>query len=149
MNVQPLFASSVFSISASCEVYQVLSYDYVDLNGVYQELLNNQLEFQKEVKKLRLNMAEFLAAEKVYINDQRVEQRILHMDIGLRGSAEVPYFQWVIHFQGIPSPGENSLKSDVETEIAEYRVAWCCFGCVWTESIILSCSIFSSALSMC
>ena len=122
MNVQPLFASSVFSISDSCEVYQVLSYDYVDLNGVYQELLNNQIEFQKEVKKLRLNMAEFLAAEKVYINDQRVDQRILHMDIGLRGSADVPYFQWVIHFQGTPSPGENSLKSDVETEIAEYDI---------------------------
>lgn len=122
MNVQPLFASSVFSISASCEVYQVLSYDYVDPNGVYQELLKNQAAFQNEVKKLRLNMAEFLAAEKVYINGQRVEQRILDMEIGLRGSAEVPFFQWVIHFQGTPRSGENSLKSDVETEIAEYDI---------------------------
>jgi hypothetical protein len=122
MNVYPLFASSVFSISTSCEVYQVLSYDYVDPDGVYKKLLKDQLAFQNEVKKLRLNMAKFLAAEKVYINNQRVEQQILHVDIGLRGSADVPYFQWVIHFQGTPSPDENSLKSDVETEIAEYDI---------------------------
>jgi hypothetical protein len=122
MNVQPLFASSVFSISPTCEVYQVLNYDYYDPGGTYKKLLEDAKAFQQEVKKIRLNMAEFLAAEKVYINDQRVDQRIVHVDIGLRGSASVPYFQWVIHFQGSPRSDENSLKSDVEDEIAEYDI---------------------------
>lgn len=122
MNVQPLFASSVFSIFPNCEVYQVLNYDYHDPEGIYKGLLEDEKAFQHEVKKIRLNMTEFLAAEKVYINDHRVEQTILHVDIGLRGSANVPYFQWVIHFQGPLRADENSLKSDVEEEIAEYDI---------------------------
>ena len=122
MNVQPLFASSVFSILPNCEVYQVLNYDYHDPEGLYKGLLEDERAFQHEVEKIRLNMTEFLSAEKVYINNHRVDQKILHVDIGLRGSAHVPYFQWVIHFQGPLRDDENSLKSDVEEEIAEYDI---------------------------
>ena len=67
-------------------------------------------------------MARFLDAEKVYINGQRVEQKILHVDIGLRGAADIPYIQWVIFFQGKPQRGENILASDVAEEIAEYDI---------------------------
>ncbi len=122
MNVQPLFASSVFTISSELEVYQVINYDYSDPEGVYEKLLEDEEGLQIEVDKIHSNMAEFLAAEKVYINEKRVEQEIVHVDIGLRGSPEIPYFQWVIHFLGTPRSGENSLASDVEVEEAEYDI---------------------------
>jgi hypothetical protein len=122
MNVKPLFASSVFSISSNLEVYQVINYDYSDPDGEYEELLGDEEAYQAEIEKIHLNMAEFLAAEKVYINDKRVEQKILHVDIGLRGCPEIAYFQWVIHFQGIAQRGENSLASDVEVEQADYDI---------------------------
>ena len=118
--VQPLFASAVFTISRNCEIHQVLVYDYADPEGTYKALVEDEIAFRNEVSSLRWNMAEFLAAEKVYINDQRVTQNILHVDIGFRGSSEVPYFQWVIHFEGIRQDGVNSLKSIVEEEITEY-----------------------------
>ena len=118
--VQPLFGSAVFMVSSECEIHQVLTYDYADPEGVYKVLVEDEKSFQKEIKKLRLNMTEFLAAEKVFVNDQRVAQDILYVDIGFRGSADIPYFQWVIRFQGIPRRGVNSLKSIVEEEIAEY-----------------------------
>ncbi|MFX1243578.1 MAG: hypothetical protein ACFE8F_01370 [Promethearchaeota archaeon] len=119
-NVQPLFGSAVFTVSRECEIHQVLIYDYADPEGVYKALVEDETEFRKEIKRLRQNMNAFLAAEKVYINDQRVTQEILHVDIGFRGSADIPYFQWVIHFQGFSRTGINSLKSVVEEERAEY-----------------------------
>lgn len=122
MNVLPIFASSVFSISPSCEVYQVLNYDYLDPENVYKTMLENEQAFQDEVKKIRLNMTEFLEAEKVYINDHRVEQQILHVDIGLRGRTDLVYFQWIIYFRGSPHPVTNVLRSDVEEEVTDYDI---------------------------
>jgi hypothetical protein len=115
-----LFASAVFTISRDCEIHQVLVYDYADPDGAYKALVEDEVAFRNEVSTLRWNMAEFLAAEKVYINDQRVTQEILHVDIGFRGSSDIPYFQWVIHFEGITRNGVNSLKSIVDKEKTEY-----------------------------
>jgi hypothetical protein len=122
MTVQPLFASSVFTISSELEVYQVITYDYRDSEGVYEKLLEDEEALQDEINKIHANMAEFLDAEKVFINDKRVEQKILHVDIGLRGSPKIPFFQWIVHFQGIPKEGQNSLTSMVDEELAEYDI---------------------------
>ncbi len=122
MNVKPIFASSIFSISSDLEVYQVINYDYSDPDGVYKRILEDEEAFQFELDKIYSNMVEFLDAERVYINEKRVKQKIIHVDIGLRGSPETPYFQWVIHFQGIPRKDENSLASDVQEEQAEYAI---------------------------
>jgi hypothetical protein len=122
MNVQPLFASSIFTISPELEVYQVINYDYSDPDGVYERLLNDENALQKEINKIHSNMADFLAAEKVYINEKRVEQKIIHVDIGLRGNPEIVYFQWVVHFQGVKLNEVNSLESDVQVERAEYDI---------------------------
>ncbi len=122
MNVQPLFASSIFSISPILEVYQVIIYDYHDPEGVYERILKDEEALQREVTLIHANMSKFLAAENVFINDERVEQQILHVDIGLRGRPQIAYFQWVVHFQGTPRDGENELSSDIEEELAEYDI---------------------------
>ncbi|MFX1561965.1 MAG: hypothetical protein ACFFDP_01525 [Promethearchaeota archaeon] len=120
MTIEPIFASSIFTISMRCQVYQVLCYDYADSDGLYAQILQDEEAFAKETEMLRENMKRFLDAEKVYINGERVQQQILHVDIGLRGAADLPYIQWVIFFQGSPKKGENVLASDVEEEIVEY-----------------------------
>jgi hypothetical protein len=120
--VTPIFGSSIFSISPYGQVYQVLCFDYADSDGYYEAILHDEKAFADEVEKLRLNMAELLAAERVFINGVRVKQEILHVDIGLRGAADVPYLQWVILFQGAFKQGENSLVSDVPEEVAEYDI---------------------------
>lgn len=122
MELHPLFASSTFSISTDCEIYQVLCYDYADPKGFYAAILRDEQAFESEVKMLRQNMTRFLNAEQVYINGHRVDQKIVHLDIGLRGSADVPYIQWIIHFQGATAPDINTLSSDVEEEQAEYDI---------------------------
>ena len=48
--------------------------------------------------------------------------KILHVDIGLRGAADIPYLKWVIFFQGQLQPGVNSLASNVEEEVSEYDI---------------------------
>jgi hypothetical protein len=122
MTVQPLFASSVFSVTSNMEVYQVINYDYRDSDRMYEKILEDEEALQIELEKIHSNMAEFLAAEKVYINGSRVEQKIVHVDIGLRGTPEIAYFQWVIQFQGNTSTEENVLASVVEEEPAEYDI---------------------------
>lgn len=122
MTVEPIFASSIFTISPSCQVYQVLCYDYADTDGLYEKILHDEAAFAKETEILRGNMKRFLDAEKVYINGKRIQQHILHVDIGLRGAADIPYIQWVIFFQGPPQKGTNTLASDVEEETAEYDI---------------------------
>lgn len=122
MTIEPIFASSIFTISLGCQVYQVLCYDYSDTDGLYEKILHDEAAFVKETETLRENMKGFLDAEKVYINGKRVQQQILHTDIGLRGAAEIPYIQWVIFFQGPPKKDVNILMSQVEEEIAEYDI---------------------------
>lgn len=122
MVVTPIFGSSIFSISPYGQIYQVLCFDYADPDGYYEAILHDEKAFAGEVEKLRLNMAELLAAERVFINGVRVKQEILHVDIGLRGAADVPYLQWVIAFEGAFKQGENTLASDVPEEVAEYDI---------------------------
>ncbi len=122
MAVTPIFGSSIFSISPYGQIYQVLCFDYADHDGYYEAILHDEKAFADEVKKLHLNMADLLAAERVSINGVPVKQEILHVDIGLRGAADVPYLQWVILFQGALKRGENSLVSDVPEEAAEYDI---------------------------
>ena len=122
MNVQPLFASSIFSIATNLEVYQVINYDYSDPDRVYENILEDEKALQDEIELIHANMAEFLAAEKVYINDRLVVQDIVHVDIGLRGKPEFVYFQWVTKFQGKPVKVINSLASEVEKEQVEYDI---------------------------
>ena len=122
LSIKPLFASSIFTISPPCQIYQVLCYDYADPEGVYERILHDEEAFEVEIIKLRGNMEKFLAVEQVYINGKRVQQEILRVDIGLRGAADVPYIQWVIFFQGPSLQGENTLISDVTEEIAQYDI---------------------------
>jgi hypothetical protein len=80
------------------------------------------MAFAKEAEMLSINMQKFLDAEQIFINGQRVEQKILHVDIGLRGAADIPYLRWVIFFQGQHQSGVNTLASKVEEETAEYDI---------------------------
>jgi hypothetical protein len=120
--VTPLFASSYFTISPALQIYQVVCYDYADPNGYYERILHDPVAFAKETEMLSNNMQEFLDAEEIFINGQRVEQEILHVDIGLRGAADIPFIKWVIFFQGQVQPGINSLASNVEKEVSEYDI---------------------------
>ena len=89
---------------------------------IYEKILENEAALQNEIELIHANMAEFLAAEKVYINGNRVEQEIIHVDIGLRGRPDMVFFQWVIKFSGKTLKEINSLVSDVEEELAEYDI---------------------------
>lgn len=122
MAVTPIFGSSIFSVSPYGQIYQVLCFDYADPDGYYEAILHDEKAFADEIRKLHLNMAELLEAERVFINGDRVRQEVLHVDIGLRGAADVPYLQWVIFFQGAFKTGENILASDVPEETAEYDI---------------------------
>ena len=120
--VTPLFASSYFTISTSLQIYQVVCYDYADPDGYYEEILHDSKAFKQEAEILCKNMQAFLDAEQIFINGQRVEQEILHVDIGLRGAADIPFIKWAIFFQGQVQPGINSLVSNVEKEVSEYDI---------------------------
>ncbi len=120
--VIPLFASSYFTISTTLQIYQVICYDYADPDGYYERILLDSKAFTQEAESLCRNMQAFLDAEQVFINGQRVEQKILHVDIGLRGAADIPYIKWVVFFQGQVQPGVNTLTSNVEEEVSEYDI---------------------------
>lgn len=120
--VTPLFASSYFTISPTLEIYQIVCYDYADPDGYYERILHDSAAFVKEAEMLTKNMQKFLDEEQIFINGQHVEQEILHVDIGLRGAADIPYIKWVIFFQGQVQPGVNTLASNVDEEVSEYDI---------------------------
>ncbi len=124
--VEPIYASSFFSVSVSGEIHERLVYEYYDPAGYYQKVLADSSLFEEEVNKFWDNMQYFLDRERVEINGQRVRSEVKFVDIISKGDSGVVAVVFIIDFSGRFIPGHNKIETWLDEEEAPYD-----FDIVW------------------
>lgn len=117
--VKPLYATAYFNVSHN-EISYFLIFDYIDYSYYYRRILSKEEYFEKEIKKLSLNMQNFLDEEKVIVNGKRCRPEVKIVDIGFRGNYNRPYITFLITFKANIKKGNNFYENEYEPEIAEY-----------------------------
>ncbi|MCD6509798.1 MAG: hypothetical protein J7L11_05365 [Thermoprotei archaeon] len=118
--IKPVHAQGFFTLSLDGLVNQVTVFDYMDPDGYYASLLEDENVLEDELWKLVANMQEFLDQEKVIINGRRVKPKVRGIDICWRGDATRPSITFFITFQGRLRSGLNAYEDYYEPTIAEY-----------------------------
>lgn len=124
--VEPVHASSFFSVSKSGEIHEQLNFEYLDMEGYYRRVIRDENLLATEVEKLADNMQFFLDKERVEINSQRVKSRVDFCDIYLKGHTDVVSVIYLIDFTGKLVAGENTIETWLEEEQAPYdfEILW-------------------------
>ncbi|NVM02471.1 MAG: hypothetical protein HWN67_09065 [Candidatus Helarchaeota archaeon] len=130
-DVTPIYAYAYFNVARNGEIHQLLQYDYYDPDEFYANLCHeeNQKDFNDEIEKLWNNMENFLGEEKNYINNKKVVPKVVHVDIGHRGSQNLPYITWLIDFKGEFKTDRNS-KNIYRTWTPKEKLEYDCH-CIW------------------
>lgn len=124
--VEPVHASSFFSVSQTGEIHEQLNFEYLDIEGFYRKVIRDETLLTKEVEKLVDNMQYFLDKEKVEINGERVRSRVDYCDIFLKGDTDVVSVIYLIDFAGKFTSSENVIETWLEEEQAPYdfEILW-------------------------
>ncbi|MFW9918522.1 MAG: hypothetical protein ACFFED_02915 [Candidatus Thorarchaeota archaeon] len=124
--VEPIHAESFFSVSHTGEIHERLCFEYLDLEGHYRQVTQDESLLEKEITKLASNMQYFLDEERVEINGDRVKSIVRYTDIFLKGSSEVVAVVYLIDFAGRFQPGGNNIQTWLEEENAPYdfEIIW-------------------------
>ncbi len=124
--VVPVHADSFFSVSSTGEIHERLCFEYVDPEGYYRHVLNDEPLFAAEVERLADNMQYFLDRERVEINGVRVRSVVRYCDIFLKGDTDVVGVVYLIDFSGKMAPGHNRIETWLEREDAPYdfEIIW-------------------------
>jgi len=124
--VEPVHASSFFSVSKSGEIHEQLNFEYLDMDGYYKKVIRDDNLLAAEVEKLAGNMQFFLDKERVEINGERVKSRVDFCDIYLKGHTDVVSVIYLIDFTGKFVEGENVIETWLEEEEAPYdfEILW-------------------------
>jgi len=118
----PIFANSVINISKAGNFTQVLTYEYSDEDGAYYLKINEDYDFYlQEVETIKINMQKFMDSCINYVNDEKVTPKVIEADIDFKNS-RLPFFYWIIVFNGKLKTGLNVYKSDISEEKLDYNV---------------------------
>ena len=124
--VEPVHASSFFSVSHTGEIHEQLNFEYVDMAGYYRKVIRDEDLLAMEVDKLVNNMQYFLDKERVEINSERVRSQIDFCDIYPKGQTDVVSVIYLIDFTGKFVNDQNVIETWLEEEQAPYdfEILW-------------------------
>ena len=124
--VEPVHASSFFSVSKTGEIHERLNFEYLDLEGYYRKVVRDEKLLRKEVEKLVDNMQFFLDKERVEINSERVKSQVDFCDIYPKGDTDVVSVVYLIDFTGKFLEEQNIIETWLEEEEAPYdfEILW-------------------------
>ncbi len=124
--VEPIHAESFFSVSRTGEIHERLCFEYLDYDGYYSKVIQDEYLLSKETAKLSSNMQYFLDQEKVEINEERVESVVRYVDIFLKEPTDVVSIVYLIDFAGKLQKGGNKIQTWLEEEEAPYdfEIIW-------------------------
>ena len=124
--VEPVHASSFFSVSLTGEIHERLSFEYLDMANYYRKVIRDESLLAKEVEKLAGNMQYFLDKERVEINSERVKSQVDFCDIYPKGRTDVVSVLYLIDFTGKFVDGHNVIETWLEEEQAPYdfEILW-------------------------
>lgn len=124
--VEPIHAESFFSVSKTGEIHERLCFEYLDYEGYYARVIQDEDLLSKETAKLSDNMQYFLDQERVEINEERVESVVRYVDIFLKEPTNVVSVVYLIDFAGKLQEGGNKIQTWLEEEEAPYdfEIIW-------------------------
>ncbi len=121
-NLQPIFASSIISISSSGQFMQYLTYDYFEQSGEYFDHIKENDEFYlTELDTIFLNMQSFMEELPNTINGYTTIPQVVHAEIDFKNNT-LPFFYWILQFKGPLVMGVNTYESIINNEKLEYDV---------------------------
>jgi len=124
--LKPTFGHGLFIVCSDGTINQHVTFEYIDEELEYLNIVSDKEKLMNELEKLRKNMQSFLDEEIVKINGRRVYPKIRHVDIGFNGSFERPYVEFFIVFKGKFKKGLNIYEDMYEKEETtyDYVVRW-------------------------
>ncbi len=117
---KPIYAQGFFHVRREGFVDQTIVFDYYDPGRYYARVLKNPSLYEKERELLWNNMQYFLDQEKVLINGEDAEPRVVGVEIGLRGRSDLAYIVFLIVFHGEFVRGLNTYENIYEEEEVDY-----------------------------
>ncbi|TFG19576.1 MAG: hypothetical protein EU530_05780 [Promethearchaeota archaeon] len=120
-SLKPIFASSIITITASGHFLQHLTYDYLDNTGKYYERIQDDDFYLDELETITWNMQAFMEDLPNTINGHIVIPQVVHAEIDFK-NITLPFFYWVLEFDGPLKQGLNIYESVMSTETLEYDV---------------------------
>lgn len=118
-SIEPLYATGIFAVSRRLEIYQVVTFEYIDLERYYASLSENIEELDEEMGRLAVSMQNFLDSEDVILNGEKVRPKVLGVDLSFK-EPEEPCIVYFIYFSGRPRKGVNYYENIYEGVAAEY-----------------------------
>ncbi len=124
--VEPIHAESFFSVSSTGEIHEKLSFEYLDPQGYYREVVSGEDLLSKEIDKLSANLQFFLDQERVEINGEQVKSIVRYTDIFPKGASDVVAIVYLIDFGGRLQIGGNKIQTWLEEELSPYdfEIIW-------------------------
>ncbi|MFW9910116.1 MAG: hypothetical protein ACFFEF_16285 [Candidatus Thorarchaeota archaeon] len=124
--VEPIHADSFFSVSSTGEIHERLSFEYLDPEGHYRDVLSSEKLLADEITKLSSNMQYFLDLERVEINEEQVKSIVRYTDIFPKGATNIVAIVYLIDFGGVLQSGGNKIQTWLEDEVAPYdfEIIW-------------------------
>ncbi|MBN2156647.1 MAG: hypothetical protein JW776_11455 [Candidatus Lokiarchaeota archaeon] len=121
-DLTPIFASSIITITARGNFLQYLTYDYVeDTHRYYSQIKENDEFYLSELEAITSNMQSFMNDLPNSINGKITIPQVIHTEIDFK-SEYLPFFYWVLEFQGPLKSGLNTYESAMSKEKLEYDV---------------------------
>lgn len=120
--LKPIFATSIITVTAAGHFLQYLTYDYQESTGEYFSRIKDDNEFYiNELETITINMQSFMEDLPNTINGHTVIPQVIHAEIDFKIES-LPFFYWVLEFDGPLKLGLNSYESVMSNEILEYDV---------------------------
>lgn len=120
LEVEPIHAQAFFRVDREGLFTEILVFDYLDKENFYYKILEDERRYVDEMARLAVVMDEFLREEKIIINDERVEARVVMVNLEFRGAKELPTIIYIIEFKGELIKGLNVYECYYEEGVAEY-----------------------------
>ena len=121
-NLKPIFASSIITITASGHFLQHLTYDYQEETGKYYARIMEDDDFYlEELDNISWNMQSFMEDLPNTINDHTIIPKVVHAEIDFKIET-LPYFYWILKFNGPLKFGLNQYESIMSEETLDYDI---------------------------
>ena len=121
--MKPVHAQGYYSIiplNGKWHVSEIVNYYYYDEEGTLASKIHKPKEYREEILNAWENMQRALNEEEVRINGIPVEVIVKNTSMEFVGFKEIPYFTFVLEFQGPVREGINCFENRFEEGVAEY-----------------------------
>ncbi|ABU81539.1 hypothetical protein [Ignicoccus hospitalis] len=121
--MRPVYAQGYYfliPLKNSWRVHEVVNYYYYDEEGEMSELLHKPSEYEEEVYRAWEVMQEELEKEEVMINGVKTVPKVNWASLNFLAFAELPYYTFLIEFEGPSREGTNCFENRFEDWVAEY-----------------------------